>query len=59
VQHWLFPGSAPQIILAGYTNVAVVLLLLVAGLEVNLGIVRRCGRAYSRPTSACSSWPPR
>jgi Kef-type K+ transport system membrane component KefB/mannitol/fructose-specific phosphotransferase system IIA component (Ntr-type) len=44
-QHWLFPGGAPQIMLAGYTNVAVVLLLVVAGLEVNLGIVRRRGRS--------------
>lgn len=44
-QHWLFPGGAPQTMLAGYTNVAVVLLLVVAGLEVNLGIVRRRGRS--------------
>jgi Kef-type K+ transport system membrane component KefB/mannitol/fructose-specific phosphotransferase system IIA component (Ntr-type) len=45
VQHWLFPGGTPQNMLAGYTNVAVVLLLVVAGLEVNLGIVRRRGRS--------------
>ena len=45
-QHALFPvGGAPQTMLAGYTNVAVVLLLVVAGLEVNLGIVRRRGRS--------------
>src|SRR5580658_4312274 len=44
-QQWLFPGGAPQTMLAGYTNVAVVLLLVVAGLEVNLGIVRRRGRS--------------
>jgi Kef-type K+ transport system membrane component KefB/mannitol/fructose-specific phosphotransferase system IIA component len=44
-QHWLFPGGVPQHMLAGYTNVAVVLLLVVAGLEVNLGIVRRRGRS--------------
>ncbi len=31
--------------LAGYTNVAVVLLLVVAGLEVNLSIVRKRGRS--------------
>jgi Kef-type K+ transport system membrane component KefB/mannitol/fructose-specific phosphotransferase system IIA component (Ntr-type) len=44
-QHWLFPGGAPQTMLTGYTGVAVVLLLVVAGLEVNLGIVRRRGRS--------------
>jgi len=44
-QHWLFPGGAAQTMLAGYTSVAVVLLLVVAGLEVNLGIVRRRGRS--------------
>ena len=42
-QAWLFPSGAPQTMLAGYTSVAVVLLLVVAGLEVNLGIVRRRG----------------
>jgi len=44
-QRWLFPGGAPETMLAGYTSVAVVLLLVVAGLEVNLGIVRRRGRS--------------
>jgi K+:H+ antiporter len=44
-QKWLFPGGVPSYMLAGYTNVAVVLLLVVAGLEVNLGIVRRRGRS--------------
>jgi Kef-type K+ transport system membrane component KefB/mannitol/fructose-specific phosphotransferase system IIA component len=44
-QKWLFPGGVPAYMLAGYTNVAVVLLLVVAGLEVNLGIVRRRGRS--------------
>src|SRR5580698_500777 len=43
-QHFLFPGGTPQHMLGGYTNVAVVLLLVVAGLEVNLGIVRKRGR---------------
>jgi Kef-type K+ transport system membrane component KefB/mannitol/fructose-specific phosphotransferase system IIA component (Ntr-type) len=43
-QHALFPGGVPANMLAGYTNVGVVLLLVVAGLEVNLGIVRRRGR---------------
>ena len=44
-QHALFPGGVPAKMLAGYTNVGVVLLLVVAGLEVNLGIVRRRGRS--------------
>jgi Kef-type K+ transport system membrane component KefB/mannitol/fructose-specific phosphotransferase system IIA component (Ntr-type) len=44
-QKWLFPGGVPANMLAGYTDVAVVLLLVVAGLEVNLGIVRRRGRS--------------
>jgi Kef-type K+ transport system membrane component KefB/mannitol/fructose-specific phosphotransferase system IIA component len=44
-QHALFPGGVPANMLAGYTNVGVVLLLVVAGLEVNLGIVRRRGRS--------------
>ena len=45
-QHALFPtGGVPANMLAGYTNVGVVLLLAVAGLEVNLGIVRRRGRS--------------
>ncbi len=44
-QQWLFPAGVPQNMLGGYTNVAVVLLLVVAGLEVNLGIVRRRGRS--------------
>src|SRR5580704_10056977 len=44
-QHGLFPGGIPANMLAGYTNVGVVLLLAVAGLEVNLGLVRRRGRS--------------
>jgi Kef-type K+ transport system membrane component KefB/mannitol/fructose-specific phosphotransferase system IIA component (Ntr-type) len=44
-QKWMFPPGVPQHMLAGYTNVAVVLLLMVAGLEVNLGVVRRRGRS--------------
>jgi Kef-type K+ transport system membrane component KefB/mannitol/fructose-specific phosphotransferase system IIA component (Ntr-type) len=44
-QRWLFPGGTAAHMLAGYTNVAVVLLLVVAGLEVNLGVVRRRGRS--------------
>src|SRR5579859_5958954 len=45
LQRGLFAPGTPQHMLAGYTNVAVVLLLVVAGLEVNLGIVRRRGRS--------------
>jgi Kef-type K+ transport system membrane component KefB len=44
-QHALFPTGVPSNMLAGYTNVGVVLLLCVAGLEVNLGIVRKRGRS--------------
>jgi Kef-type K+ transport system membrane component KefB/mannitol/fructose-specific phosphotransferase system IIA component (Ntr-type) len=44
-QHALFSGGVPATMLAGYTNVGVVLLLAVAGLEVNLAIVRRRGRS--------------
>lgn len=41
---FLFPGGAPKTMLAGYTTTAVVLLLVVAGIEVDLGIVKRRGR---------------
>ncbi|MFO0740639.1 MAG: cation:proton antiporter [Labilithrix sp.] len=41
---FVFPSGAPQTMLSGYTTVAVVLLLVVAGLEVDLGIVKRRGR---------------
>jgi Kef-type K+ transport system membrane component KefB len=44
-QRWLFPPGVPQHMLSGYTTLGVVLLLVVAGLEVNLGIVRRRGRS--------------
>lgn len=44
-QMWLFPKGTPEHMLSGYTTVAVVLLLVVAGLEVNLGIVRKRGRS--------------
>ena len=45
VQSWLFPGGGSQKMLDGYINVAVVLLLVVAGTEVDLGIVKRRGRS--------------
>jgi Kef-type K+ transport system membrane component KefB/mannitol/fructose-specific phosphotransferase system IIA component (Ntr-type) len=45
-QSWLFPKSGTATaMLSGYTTVAVVLLLVVAGLEVDLGIVRRRGKS--------------
>jgi Kef-type K+ transport system membrane component KefB/mannitol/fructose-specific phosphotransferase system IIA component (Ntr-type) len=46
VNAWLFPPTGPAAeMLAGYTTVSVVLLLVVAGLEVDLGIVKRRGRS--------------
>lgn len=44
VHAYLFPQGPPKTMLAGYTTLAVVLLLVVAGLEVDLGIVKRRGR---------------
>lgn len=41
---WLFPAGAPASWISAYTTVAVVLLLVVAGLEIDLSIVRRSGR---------------
>jgi Kef-type K+ transport system membrane component KefB/mannitol/fructose-specific phosphotransferase system IIA component (Ntr-type) len=41
---WLFPDGAPKTLLSGYTTVAVVLLLVVAGTEIDLTVVRRSGR---------------
>lgn len=40
----LFPTGPAQTMLQGYTTVAVVMLLLLAGTEVDLGIVKRRGR---------------
>ena len=42
---WLFLQPAPQTMLGAYTTLGVVLLLVVAGLEVDLGVVRRRGRS--------------
>jgi Kef-type K+ transport system membrane component KefB/mannitol/fructose-specific phosphotransferase system IIA component (Ntr-type) len=42
---WLFPSGTVASMLSGYTTVSVVLLLVVAGLEVDLGIVRRRGKS--------------
>ncbi len=47
---WLFTSGAPQTMLGGYTTVAVVLLLAVAGLEVDLAVVVR-----HRKTAAATS----
>jgi Kef-type K+ transport system membrane component KefB/mannitol/fructose-specific phosphotransferase system IIA component (Ntr-type) len=43
-QAWLFPSGAPQSMIGGYTTVAVVLLLVVVGVEMDLGVLRRRGR---------------
>jgi Kef-type K+ transport system membrane component KefB/mannitol/fructose-specific phosphotransferase system IIA component (Ntr-type) len=40
----LFPSGAPKVMIGAYVSVAVVLLLVVAGLEVDLAVVRRRGR---------------
>jgi Kef-type K+ transport system membrane component KefB/mannitol/fructose-specific phosphotransferase system IIA component (Ntr-type) len=42
---WLFSQPTPKIMLGGYTTLAALLLLVVAGLEVDLGIVRRRGKS--------------
>ncbi len=41
---WLFPDGPSRTMLTGYTTVAVMLLLVVAGLEVDLTVVRKSGR---------------
>lgn len=42
---WLFPTGPAATMLVGYKTVAVVLLLVVAGLEIDLTTIRRSGRA--------------
>jgi Kef-type K+ transport system membrane component KefB len=44
-QRWLFPHGAAQSMIGGYSTIAVVLLLVVVGLEVDLGVLRRRGRS--------------
>jgi Kef-type K+ transport system membrane component KefB/mannitol/fructose-specific phosphotransferase system IIA component (Ntr-type) len=44
-QRWLFPGGAVRSMVGGYSTIAVVLLLVVVGLEVDLGVLRRRGRS--------------
>jgi Kef-type K+ transport system membrane component KefB/mannitol/fructose-specific phosphotransferase system IIA component (Ntr-type) len=43
-QGFLFPDGAPRTMLSAYTTFAVVLLLVVAGLEVDLGVVKKRGK---------------
>src|SRR5580658_1851136 len=43
-QAWLFPRGASESMIGAYTTVAVVLLLVVVGLEVDLDVVWRRGR---------------
>ena len=45
VYEWLFANTAARTMLGAYTTLAVVLLLVVAGLEVDLSVVRRRGRS--------------
>lgn len=42
---WTFPEGTPKTLLSGYTTVAVMLLLVVAGFEIDLSVVRKSGRA--------------
>src|SRR5262245_37518784 len=42
--HWLFPEGPARTMLTGYTTVAVMLLLVVAGLEIDLTVVRNSRR---------------
>ncbi len=44
-QGWLFPSGTVQSMIGGYTTVAVVLLLVVVGVEVDLGVLRSRGRS--------------
>jgi Kef-type K+ transport system membrane component KefB/mannitol/fructose-specific phosphotransferase system IIA component (Ntr-type) len=41
---WVFPDGPARTMLTGYTTVAVMLLLVVAGLEIDLTVVRKSGR---------------
>jgi Kef-type K+ transport system membrane component KefB/mannitol/fructose-specific phosphotransferase system IIA component len=45
VREWLFGDPTSQKMIGAYTSVAVVLLLVVAGLEVDLDVVKRRGRS--------------
>lgn len=53
VEGWLFPETGPNALaLSGITTLAVVLFLLVAGMEVDLSKVRRQGRVAPRISMA-------
>ncbi|MFO0762211.1 MAG: cation:proton antiporter [Byssovorax sp.] len=41
---WLFPDGPARTMLSGYTTVSVMLLLVVAGVEIDLTVVRKSGR---------------
>jgi len=45
VRAWLFPPGAAVAMIGAYTTMAVVLLLVVVGLEIDLGVLRRRGRS--------------
>jgi Kef-type K+ transport system membrane component KefB/mannitol/fructose-specific phosphotransferase system IIA component len=45
MREWLFPQGAPRAALDGYTSIAVVLLLVAVGVEVDLGVLRSRGRS--------------
>src|SRR5436309_1238647 len=42
---WLFREGTAKALLGGYATIAAVLLLVVAGLEIDLTVLRRSGRA--------------
>jgi len=44
-REWLFPTGTGEAMIGAYATVAVVLLLVVVGVEIDLGVLRRRGRA--------------
>jgi Kef-type K+ transport system membrane component KefB len=42
--NWLFSDGTPRVLISGYTSIAAVLLLVVAGIEIDLTVVRRSSR---------------
>lgn len=54
---WLFPTGAASTLLTGYTTVAAVLLLVVAGFEIDLTVVKRSSRT-AVVTSLCGALIP-
>ena len=51
VHRWLFQMPTPKTMLGAYTTLAVILLLVVAGLEVDLSVVRRRARSAAFASS--------